>query len=141
MLRAELKNPFLLILFVVLSLSLFSQEDEGGQLQIIQDPLVDTLLSKHLYLNEQNPGIEGWRIQIFFEAGNFSKTQAIEAKAEFVGKYPELRNYLIFQEPYYKVRIGDYRTKIEAEKVLKEIIRDYPNAFVVKDEINFPELD
>ncbi|MEZ5195922.1 MAG: SPOR domain-containing protein [Bacteroidales bacterium] len=141
MVRAELKNPFLLILFVLLSLSLFRKRMNRDELQIIQDPLVDTLLSKHLYLNEQNPGIEGWRIQIFFEAGNFSKTQAIEAKAEFVSKYPELRNYLIFQEPYYKVRIGDYRTKIEAEKVLKEIIGDYPNAFVVKDEINFPELD
>lgn len=141
MLRADLRAFFLLALFSILSLSLYSQEDEGGELRIIQDPRVDTLLSKHLYLNEQNPGIEGWRIQIFFEAGNFSKTQAIEAKAEFVSKYPELRNYLIFQEPYYKVRIGDYRTKIEAEKIREEIIGDYPNAFVVKDEINFPELN
>lgn len=130
------------ILFsTLLCITVYAQEDEKGQLTIIQDPLVDTLLSKHLYLNEQNPGIDGWRIQIFFEAGNYSKTQAMEAKTEFVSKYPDLRNYLIFQEPYYKVRIGDYRTKIEAEKVLKEIIDDYPNAFVVKDEINFPELD
>ena len=49
--------------------------------------------------------------------------------------------YLIFQEPYYKVRIGDYRTKMEAEKFLNEIEQDYPNAFVVQDEINFPSLD
>ena len=49
--------------------------------------------------------------------------------------------YLIFQEPYYKVRIGDYRTKMEAEAFLKKISGSYSNAFVVKDEINFPKLE
>ena len=130
----------LIIIFLSNSLLLFSQNGSFGNIEIIQDPRVDTLLQKHLELNNQNPGIEGWRVQIFFEAGNYSKRMAIEAKSEFVGKYPHVRNYLIFQEPYYKVRIGDYRTKMEAEKFLKKIERDYPNAFVVHDEINFPEL-
>ena len=105
----------LIILFLSNSFLLFSQNNSFGNVQIIQDPRVDTLLQKHIDLNTHNPGIEGWRIQIFFEAGNYSKRMAIEAKSEFVGKYSNVRNYLIFQEPYYKVRIGDYRTKMEAE--------------------------
>ena len=130
----------LIILFLSNGLLLLSQDDGVGNVQIIQDPRVDSLLQKHIELNEQNPDIEGWRVQIFIEAANYSKRMAIEAKSEFVGKYPNVRNYLIFQEPYYKVRIGDYRTKMEAEKFLKKIQYDYPNAFVVQDEINFPEL-
>ena len=110
-------------------------------MQVIQDDRIDTLLNIHIELNEQDPQIEGWRINIFFEAGNYSKRLAIEAKSEFVNKYANVPCYLIFQEPYYKVRIGDYLSKMEAEKFLNEIEQDYPNAFVVQDDINFPSLD
>lgn len=94
-----------------------------------------------MQINEIHPVIEGWRIEIFFEAGNYSKKLATEAKAGFVEQYPEVPSYLIFQQPYYKVRVGDYRTKMEAEKFLNEIEMGYPQAFVVMDEINFPSLD
>lgn len=119
---------------------LYSQNSEGN-IKIIQDSRIDTLLSKHLELNKEYIQIEGWRINIFFEAGNYSKRLAVEAKSQFVNRYSDVSCYLIFQEPYYKVRIGDYRTKMEAEKFLKKIERQYPNAFVIKDNINFPKLN
>jgi hypothetical protein len=65
---------------------------------------------------------------------------AVEAKSHFVENHADIPCYLIFQEPYYKIRIGDFRTKVEAVKVLKEITAEYPNAFVVEDDINFPQL-
>ena len=133
------------ILFIILligfSFILFSQNDSTGNVQIIRDARVDILIEKHIVINEHNPEIDGWRIQIFFEAGNYSKRMAIEAKSEFVNKYSDIPAYVIFQQPYYKVRIGDYRIKMDAEKFLKKIERKYPNAFVVRDEINFPRLD
>jgi hypothetical protein len=92
-------------------------------------------------LNVKSPRIDGWRVNIFFETGNNSKKLAMEAKAGFVQKYPNVPSYLVFQEPYYKIRVGDYRTQLEAEKFLKIIAAEYPNAFVVEDKINFPELD
>ncbi len=118
-----------------------SQETEQGELRVIQDPRVDSLMARYVRVNEANPLTEGWRIEIFFEAGNLSKKQAMEAKAEFVQKHPDVPSYLIFQQPYYKVRVGDYRTKMEAERFLHAINPDYPQAFVVSDEINFPRLD
>lgn len=129
------------LIFVFFNYVLLSQSDSTGNVQIIQDSRVDTLLEKYIAINEYNPGIEGWRIQIFFEAGNYSKRMAIEAKSEFVNQYSDIPVYVIFQQPYYKVRIGDYRTRIDAEKFLKKIERKYPNAFVVRDEINFPRMD
>ena len=134
-----MKRFFVLFFIAFLSTNTYSQDE--GNVQIIQDDRIDTLLKKHIELNELDPQIEGWRINIFFEAGNYSKRLAIEAKSEFVNKYADVPCYLIFQEPYYKVRIGDYRTKMEAEKFLNKIVRDYPNAFVVQDDINFPSLD
>jgi hypothetical protein len=134
---------FKIILYIFLTVFpfiLFAQKSEGN-IKIIQDPKIDSLLSLHIELNEEYTHIEGWRINIFFEAGNYSKRMAVEAKSKFVNSYSDVPCYLVFQEPYYKVRVGDYRTKMEAEKFLHEIEREYPNAFVVKDNINFPKLD
>jgi hypothetical protein len=130
----------LLILLIGGSLWL-SGQDQTGEVRIIQDSRVDTLLQIHKQLNEKNPHIDGWRINIFFETGNNSKKLAMEAKAGFVQKYANVPCYLVFQEPYYKVRVGDYRTQMEAEKFLKEIVAEYPNSFVVEDKINYPELE
>lgn len=116
------------------------QDTVSGHVRVIQDARVDTLMKKYVEYNKIDPRINGWRVEIFFEAGNYSKKQAMEARAGFVEKYPDIPSYLLFQQPYYKVRVGDFRTKIEAEKLLKEIEKDYPNAFVVTDEINFPRL-
>lgn len=132
----------LIIVFLLLGMSsaVMAQDTGNGSLNVYQDERVDTLVSKYIQTNEIHPVIEGWRIEIFFEAGNYSKNLAMEAKAGFVKNYPETSSYLIFQQPYYKVRVGDYRTKMEAEKFLDEIATEYPQAFVVTDEINFPPL-
>jgi len=118
-----------------------AQQEENGLVKVIGDERLDTLMASFIEFNEAYPGIEGWRIEIFFEAGNHSKKQAMEAKAEFVEKYPDVPCYVMFQQPYYKVRVGDLRTKMEAEKLLKKIEANYPNAFVVNDDINFPKLN
>ena len=137
-----MKEIFILVLGAIgLGGMAHAQNDPGGELKVYQDPRVDTLLSRYVQINEMHPVIEGWRIEIFFEAGNYSKKQAMEAKADFVKKYTEVPSYLIFQQPYYKVRVGDFRTKMEAERFLHQIEFEYPQAFVVMDEINFPRLD
>ena len=135
------KAFFLFILPIMVGMAGFSQGPGDGELKVIQDPRVDTLMSRYAEVNEIHPVIEGWRIEIFFEAGNYSKKLAMEARSEFVKNYPDIPSYLIFQQPYYKVRVGDYRTKMEAERFLHEIEPEYPQAFVVMDEINFPRLD
>jgi hypothetical protein len=119
---------------------LFSQDNKLGTVNVIKDPRVDSLWVKYLMANEFDPNIKGYRIEIFFESGNQSKNIAIEAKSEFVNKYPEVPSYLTFQPPNYKVRVGDFRTKMEADKFLKEIETSYPSAFIVEDKIAFPKL-
>ncbi len=128
-------------ILLLFGISLSAQQMEPGNVRVISDDRVDTLMNAFTQLNENNHGIEGWRVEIFFEAGNHSKKLAMEAKADFVEKYPDVPCYVLFQQPYYKVRVGDKRTKMEAEKLLRDIERDYPNAFVVNDDINYPTLD
>jgi hypothetical protein len=109
-------------------------------IEIIQDSRIDTLLKKQIALNEARQLIDGYRIQIHLASGANSRKSANDAKALFISKFPETDSYIIHQAPNFKVRVGDFRSKLEANRYLKEIRKDFPSAFIVRDEINLPKL-
>jgi len=121
-------------------------QDEG-YVVIIQDPAIDTILQKHIEMNEtlllntDNFAIDGYRIQIFEESGNKSSTRAREVMAEFSTKYPDIPVYLSWQAPNFKVRVGDFGTRMEAEGFLNKIKRSYPIAWVIRDKIKYPVIN
>jgi hypothetical protein len=135
---------FLIILIPIIILNLsnqaFAQNTGNGSVQIIQDERIDYLLLKSKMQNQTDSSIEGFRIQIFFDSGYRSKTSAEEVRDSFMEKFPEEPVYITFKEPYYRVRVGDFRSRLEAEGLLQMIRLDWPNAFIVKDRINFPPL-
>lgn len=79
----------------------------------------------------------GYRIQIGFSS-NRDDVQAAEAK--FKARFPEFfdRTYFLYQQPYWKVRIGDYYREIDAQEMLKQIRIYFPDAFIVGDKIRRP---
>jgi hypothetical protein len=123
--------------------TLFSQEvkNDSGNIRLIQDDKVDLLVSKHIQINQNRKGIDGFRIQIFFDSGNNSKTRAKSIYETFMAKYPNVGAYLTFKTPNYKVRVGDFRTKLDAQRFLNEILTDYPNAWIIDDQINLPKVE
>ena len=108
---------------------------------IVQDSRVDSLVLLHKKINQLDSLVPGYRVQIFFESGNFSKDSAMKTAEDFHESFPNVRYYLSFSEPYYRIRVGDFRTLIEAKGFLMSIISKYPSAFEVKDRIYFPPLD
>ena len=98
---------------------------------------LDSLIMLHKQLNKMNGSIPGYRLQIYFESGNYSKSRAEEVKKAFELKNPDFKAYISFNEPYYRVRVGDFRHKIEAIGFLKKILRTYPTAYEVEDMISF----
>jgi hypothetical protein len=121
----------------------FAQEKnkEKGHIQIIQDDKVDMLVSKHIQINQNRKGMDGYRIQIFFDSGNNSKTKAQSIYEGFKAKYPDVGAYLSFKSPNYKVRVGDFRTRLDAQRFLNDIIDEYPNAWIIADIINLPKVE
>lgn len=113
-----------------------SEED----MVITDDHRIDSLVYLHIAYNEKHPVIDGYRIHVFIKSGNEALTEAEEVKKEFEEKYEFVPAYITFGEPYYRVRVGDFRTRLEAEKFLQEINRTYPNAWVTRDKINLPVL-
>jgi hypothetical protein len=118
-----------------------NQETANDNIRVIQDEKVDQLVAKHVQINEGKNGVEGYRIQIFFDSGTNSKTRAQGIFDSFKAKYPETGVYLTFKAPNYKVRVGDFRSKLDAQRFLHSINEEYPNAWVIEDIINLPKVE
>lgn len=113
----------------------------SGDVQLVRDEKVDLLLSKHAQINRNRKTMDGYRIQIFFDSGNNSKTKALSIYGSFKEKFPGVGAYLTFTAPNYKVRVGDFATRLDALRFLNEILPQYPNAWVTTDKIIPPQLD
>jgi len=88
-------NRILLFQWIVFMVSSgYSQEMTKSNVRIIQDDRVDLLVSKHIQINQNRKGINGFRIQIFFDSGNNSKTSAQAIYTGFTVKYPDIPAYL-----------------------------------------------
>lgn len=142
----NMKRKLTLLLGFLFLYTMLSAQDGMGTVKVHKNPVIDSLLHIHIQNNRQkmsgpnDDGMDGYRIQIFFDSGNESSGNAAKVIEEFTEEYPGIQTYLTFREPYYRVRIGDFRKKIEALGLLQEIKSDYPNAWVIRDQINFPEL-
>lgn len=132
-----MKNLILILLLTVLTITAsFGQQ----KVKIIAAPGIDALVARHISYNENVKGFPGYRIQIFFDAGNYSKSKAFGEKSKFLAKHPEISAYVVFQEPYYKVRVGNFRNKLEAEAFRQRIIETWPESYILKDDIEMPGI-
>lgn len=91
---------------------------------------------RQIHVNDST--IDGYRVQIFMELGNDALRRADSVKEVFMAQHPEVPIYLIFGQPYYRLRIGDYRTRLEAENMYQQVRKEYSNAFVTADRIELP---
>ncbi len=112
-----------------------------GTITVKQDARVTDILKRQISQNKRKNGVDGYRIQILFNSGPGARNQAIRAKADFLSAYPGYPVYILYQSPFYKVRIGDFVLKRDALKVYHQIKNKYPTAFIVNDIVRFPDLN
>ena len=111
-----------------------SVRTKKGEINITQDERIEELDE----LRKKYPGtLNGYRVQIFFG----KREPAIEQKAEFIESNPDVPTYISFLAPNFRLRVGDFRSRIEAEKLKSQIEADYPGCYIVKDQIEFPPLE
>jgi len=114
-----------------------------GKLQITKDPRIDTLLIRRMEVSHSGNNssssqisLNGYRVQ-FFSSSN--RAEAYNAQARFNRKYPDIRTYISYREPYFKVRAGDFRTRLEASKLLQELRPMFTSLFIIQEKINPPK--
>lgn len=121
-----------------------------GKIEEVKDPRIDTLMSRrlemakpvHINSSASSPATfissHGYRVQFF---SGSSRADAYNAQARFSHKYPDLRTYIVYMAPNFKVRAGDFRTRMEANKLLEELRPMFTGLFIISEKINPPKLD
>ena len=111
---------------------------QKGFLKLHQDSRIDSLVMKQRQIYANDNTIDGFRVQIFMELGNDAVHHADSVKADFEKSHPDVPIYLVFGQPYYRLRVGDFRTRLEAENQFQQLKDEYGNSFVTADRINLP---
>ena len=105
-----------------------------------QSQAIRSSLSSRIRSNSSRT-ITGYRVRIFFDNKQDARGASEAAMNRFRASYPGIMAYRSFANPFFKVTVGDFRTKSEAMQLLQRIKGSYPSAFVVKETINYPVVD
>lgn len=108
-----------------------------GSITYLADDRVDDMYELYLEENKKAPVVKGYRIQL---ASGQDRNNINVAKTKFYSNFPTLRPYITYQQPNFKLRVGAYRTKLEAQRMLLEIQEEFSDAFIIRDDIPTKDL-
>ena len=134
-----MKRIICLSIFIVMAAVAFAQSH--GSVNVNQDERIENLISKQRLLYRIDSSFSGYRIHIFMEIGNEALQHAKEVKSQFERGFPDIPIYLTYAEPYFRLRAGAFRHRVEAEKCLRRIKPRFKEAFVTADMIYRPKID
>ena len=125
--------------FIFFAFTAFAQT--RGKVEVVKDARIDTFAARRAELNKAggpDAMINGYRVQIF-TGGN--RKDAYNAQAKFQEQFPDIHSYVIYNEPNFKVRVGDFRTRLDAEKLQNELKKWFDGMFIITEKINPPKSD
>ncbi|MCD4711563.1 MAG: SPOR domain-containing protein [Bacteroidales bacterium] len=122
-------------------LKTLQDQGPGDQVTLEVDSMLVANYNKLIARNMKSSGIPGYRIRIYSGSGIGAKKEQQQVRARFLSLYPGLDAYNRYDEPFFKVYVGDCRTRSEALKLNDRIRRNFPNPFIVPDIIHLGGSD
>lgn len=117
------------------------QAEADGDFHMETDSMLVANYYKLLEKNKEVKGVPGWRIRIFSDSGLGAKEEQQRVRARFLSLFPDIDAYHVYDEPYFKVYVGDCRTESEATRLYDRIKKDFPDLLMVSDYINLKDKD
>lgn len=112
----------------------------AADVKIQQSPAILDGMRRHI-ANNPSRTLSGYRVRIYFDNKQNARSASETAMNKFVDANPGISAYRSYQNPFFKVTVGDFRTRSEAMELLQRIRADFPTAFVVKENINYPSAE
>jgi len=111
-----------------------------GNIQVIMDPRIETLIQKQgtPIPPATSVQIDGYRLQLIFDS---EKNKIDQARLQFSQRFPKIETYVKYSAPNYILKVGDFRTQLEADRLKAEVGSLYPMSFVVREKVNLPRID
>lgn len=129
----------------------YLQAKSEGKVKLVQPEKLDARIEKKVVLEEtdtivgeeKNKSV-GYRVQVFSDNNQrTAKSQAESRQRNIMAQFPDLNVYRIYNSPMWRVRVGDFKTRGEAEFLLHELRKAFPayasEMMVVVDNINVPK--
>ena len=113
---------------------------DKADVEIYQSQEVASALRTQVESNSKRQ-ISGYRVRIFFDNKQSARVESEEILKRVEAVYHDVKAYRTYANPYFKVTVGDFRTKSEAMALLSRIKSAFPSAFVVKENISYPVVD
>jgi len=118
---------------------------DSNSIIVRKDPRIDLLVKKQAKINEETTRDarktgKGFRLLVI---NTTKRDDAIAAKAKVYTNFPELKAYLLYQSPYYKLKVGNFKDRKEAEEYQKKMKYYFPSGVFIMNDIieNKPEKE
>ena len=131
-------------IIIIISLSSFGQDTtwkkpvDTNSVVIHKDPRIDLLVKKQIQINEETSREarrigKGYRLLV---VNTNNRDEAVAAKSKVYTYFPELKSYLLYQAPFFKLKVGNFKEKKEAEDYQKRLEKYFPKGvFIMNDTI------
>ncbi len=113
---------------------------DAADVKVHQSQAIASAFNRYIAAG-RNRTLNGYRVRIYFDNTQNARAASQAALARFAGRVPGVAAYRSYQNPFFKVTVGDFRTRSEAMELLERIKGDFPSAFVVRESINYPVAD
>lgn len=124
------------LFFVFLSIFYFSLNAQAsGELNIKANAGIDKIVAQKIAYNKSLKTIKGYKIQLYY--GN--EQGAYSLKDKFNKLYPDIPAKLTFSTPDWKIQVGNYFTKLQADHDIVQLKIDFPGAIVIAADIDIAE--
>ncbi len=118
-----------------------------GRVIVIKNPAIDSLIARRVLLNKlvtnnsanksaSSVVVYGFRVQAYFGT---DRKEAYKIQVKLKQQYPNFETYISYNLPNYRIKIGDFRNRLEAEKLLSQLRPTYPTLFIFNERINPPK--
>lgn len=128
------------IIFLSLILASFTSFSQEGQVTITKDPRIEGLIGQRSAIipPATAPQMQGYRIQLIFDS---EKKVVDDARNKVVAGNQKLDTYVMYNAPHFILKVGDFRTRQEADLMRQQFMVDFPTSFVIRELINLPRID
>lgn len=104
-----------------------------------QSPAVRAALNKQVAGNASK-SYSGYRIRLYFASSRTAREESAAVIRRFNEMYPGIQAYRTFASPNFKVTVGNFRSRLDAEALLVQIKGDFPDAFIVRERFKYPSI-
>jgi hypothetical protein len=137
-------KKFVFLILVLFSLKSFAQDStslfkvpDSGLVVVHKDARIDLLVKKQAQINEvttreSRRSAKGFRLMII---STNNRDEAVAAKTKVYTYFPELKVYLWFQSPFYKLKAGNFKERKDAETYQKKLNAYFPNGIFIMNDV------